>query len=290
MSSLLAWLDVRAHNGALIFRLEDLDPDRSFEEYANLMAEDLNWLGLSWDEGWFPSSSNIYMQSNRTAQYEEVFEDLKSKGLIYPCYCSRSQRLAASAPHPGEPHDSSCPCRYLTIHKQKELQAKGRKPAWKLIVPDETIHFEDRHYGSQSFELKELGDFIIRRSDGIFAYQLAVSYDDYDMRISSIVRAHDLLSSAARQIYLIRLLGGTEPSYSHCPLLVTSDGRKLSKREGDLNMESLRKNHTKEEILGYLAFRAGLIDRPEDVSANDLISIFSWDKICKDNIDISDFH
>ena len=287
MSSLLAWLDVRSQNGTLIFRLEDLDPARSETEYANLMAEDLHWLGLDWDTGWFPDRNNNYSQGQRSELYEEAFEKLRRKDLLYPCYCSRSQRLAASAPHPGEKHDSSCSCRYLTASERNALERKGKKPAWKVIVPDRQISFEDGHYGLQSENLCEQGDFIVRRSDGVFAYQLAVSVDDSLMGINSVVRARDLMSSSFRQIWLIEELGFSPPKYSHAPLLVSSAGRKLSKREGDLNMEALRERFTAEELLGHLAVMAGIIDEYQPLSSDALIPLFSWDRIVKKDIQIT---
>lgn len=287
MSSMLAWLDVRSQNGTLVFRLEDLDPARSEKKYADLMAEDLSWLGLDWDEGWFPEKGAAFSQGQRTTYYEEAFKKLKDKGLIYPCYCSRAQRLAASAPHPGEPYDSSCGCRYLSIDQRKQLEDKGRKPAWKVIVPDREISFEDRHYDHQKENLLQQGDFIIRRSDGIFAYQLAVSVDDSLMGINSVVRARDLMSSSFRQIWLIEELGFTAPVYAHAPLLVSTEGRKLSKREGDLNMETLREIYQPEEIIGHMAFMSGLIDRYQPISAKELVPSFSWDKIKKDDVVIT---
>ncbi len=284
MSSLLAWLDVRSQDGSLIFRLEDLDPDRSDNEYAKLMAEDLQWLGLNWDSGWFPGNGTEYTQGSRTHLYDAAFKKLQDKGLLYPCYCSRSQRLAASAPHPGEKRDSSCACRYLTDGQRAEIETRGKKPAWKVIVPDEEIEFTDAHYGYQKENLLEQGDFIIRRSDGVYAYQLAVSVDDADMKISSVVRARDLLSSTFKQIWLMRTLGCNVPNYAHCPLLVSKEGRKLSKREGDLNMETLRKLYSPEELLGHLGEMCGLLESYRECTPVELCELFSWERILQDDI------
>ena len=284
MSSLLAWLDVRSQDGKLIFRLEDLDPDRSDYDYAALMADDLQWLGLDWDEGWFPGKGTEYTQGARTHLYDEAFHLLQDKNLLYPCYCSRSQRLAASAPHPGEKRDSSCSCRYLSDRQRVELEAKGKKPAWKVIVPDEVIEFNDVHYGRQTENLMEQGDFIIRRSDGVYAYQLAVSVDDADMKISSVVRARDLMSSTFKQIWLIRILGGTIPNYAHCPLLVSEKGRKLSKREGDLNMDTFRNLYSPEQLIGHLGEMCGLLKTYRECTAGELRDLFSWDRVLKEDI------
>lgn len=282
MSSLLAWLDVRQNDGKLIFRMEDLDPDRSFEKFSERMVEDLDYLGLNWDDG-YCFDNEKYSQSKRTALYEEAFEILYNKNLVYPCYCSRSQRLAASAPHLGETHDSSCPCRFLTRQERMDLEAAGKRPAWKIKVPDNIISFIDDHYGEVSENLMDSGDFIIKRSDGIFAYQLAVSFDDMAMGINRVVRGRDLLSSTAKQIFIINELGGTAPHYCHAPLLVFANGRKLSKRNGDLSMEVLREQRSAEEIIGMLAGLLKLTDG-KPMSPKELLSYFSWDKIAQEDI------
>lgn len=287
LSSLLAWLDVRANGGTLIFRLEDLDPQRSYPEYAAFMAEDLLWLGLGWDKGWRPGAGLAYTQGARTALYRDAFDLLCRRGLVYPCYCSRAQRLAASAPHPGDTADVGCRCRELTALQRAELEKAGRTPAWKVRVPDRTIAFTDGHYGKFEENLADSGDFIIRRSDGVFAYQLAVSVDDAAMGVTNVVRARDLLSSTARQIWLIGELGGTPPAYCHAPLLIAPDGRKLSKREGDLNMETLRRRYSPEELTGILAQMAGLRDTNAPVAATELISGFSWNRVKKEDIVIT---
>lgn len=281
LSMLLAWLDIRALGGRMIFRMEDLDPARSKPEYARALADDLRWLGLDWDEGW-PEPS--YSQSRRTALYEEAFHTLERQGLVYPCYCSRAQRLAASAPHPGEEHwEPGCPCRHLTAAQKAELEMSGRRPAWRIKTPDQIMTVTDGHYGTFSQNLqKDTGDFIIRRADGVFAYQLAVSVDDMAMGVTRVVRGHDLLSSAPRQAWLIRALGGVPPSYCHGPLLVSQEG-KLSKRLGSLSTQVLRQTCSPEALTGLLAYTAGLIPKPEPVAAGELISLFSWDKIpCRD--------
>lgn len=278
---LLAWLDIRKLGGRLIFRMEDLDPERSSAEFAQNIASALTRLGLNWDEG-YPDAG--YSQGERTALYEDVFGQLLRKDMLYPCYCSRSERLAASAPHPGEQRtDPGCKCRHFSAAQRRGLEAAGRRPAWKIKVPDKTISFTDGHYGSFSENLAESGDFIIKRSDGVFAYQLAVSFDDMDMGIDRVVRGRDLLSSTARQIWLISELGGTAPQYCHAPLLVTDGSRKLSKRFGDLNTDALLKRYSPEELLGYIAGLLGISDGSAE-SAGSLLEHFSWDSVAKDDI------
>lgn len=281
---LVTWLDIRSSGGKLIFRMEDLDPDRSFEKFENCITDDLKWLGLTWDYGWSFDNSCNYSQSNRTKLYEDVFSQLCNKGLIYPCYCTRSERLAASAVHAGDStRDTGCKCRYLCQAERHALEATGRRPAWKIKVPDKDITFVDGHYGKTTENLADEGDFIIKRSDGVFAYQLAVSFDDMEMGINRVVRGRDLLSSTARQIWLISELGGTVPSYCHTPLIITEADRKMSKRYGDLSMEVMREKYTKEEITGLVS---GLLTLSSGApcSAEELINDFSWDKIPVENI------
>lgn len=280
-SFLLAWLDARCAGGGLIFRMEDLDPDRSSKKSEESIAHALEVFGLGWDEG-YPDAG--YSQSERSEKYDVVFDLLLRRDLLYPCYCSRSERLAASAPHPGEQrHDPGCKCRYLTASERRLLDKSGRKAAWKIKVPDKTISFCDGHYGEFSENLADSGDFIIKRSDGVYAYQLAVSFDDMDMGITRVVRGRDLLSSTARQIWLIETLGGSVPQYYHAPLIVGADGRKLSKRCGELSAEALLAKHSPEELLGHLAGLLGLTDGSCE-SAVGLLEFFDWTRVRKNDI------
>jgi len=284
LASLLAWLDCRSLGGEMVFRLEDLDPARSGQDFASAMVSDLRWLGLDWDRGW--PEDPYCAQSQRTALYEEAFRLLEERGLVYPCWCSRSQRLAAaSAPHPGEQEsDLGCRCTRMSRSERESMLLSGRNPAWKLRSPDRCISLIDGHYGPVTQNpAREVGDCIIRRSDGVYAYQLAVSVDDMLMGVTRVVRGRDLLSSSPRQKWLIETLGGTAPDYWHCPLLTGEKG-KLSKRLGSLNTQTLRKEKQPEEVIGLLAFLCGLTDRPEPVSARELLSVFSWEKVKTEDI------
>ena len=283
LSMLLAWLDCRALGGRMIFRMEDLDPARSKEIYKTALAEDLRWLGLDWDAGW-PDPS--FAQSMRTDVYEDAFRMLERKGLVYPCWCSRADRLAAaSAPHPGEAeHDPGCPCARLSRKELAERERSGRRPAWKLRVPEETVTVDDGHYGRISQNLaQDVGDFIIRRSDGVFAYQLAVSVDDMLMGVTRVVRGRDLLSSAPRQRWLIETLGGVAPDYCHGPLLSSGEG-KLSKRLGSLSTQVLRQEYRPEELTGKLAQLCGLRETDAPVTPRELLCSFDWNRISRQDV------
>lgn len=270
-SCLLAWLDARSRAGRLIFRLEDLDPTRSSKKYAESIASALSVLGLGWDAG-YPDRS--YLQSERTALYEDVFNILLHRDMLYPCYCSRSSRLT---------QHSGCRCRELTPAQRRELDRQGKRYAWKVKVPDKRICFTDGHYGSFSENIADSGDFILKRSDGVFAYQLAVSFDDMDMGISRVVRGRDILPSTARQIWLISELGGCPPEYCHAPLLVTGGDRKLSKRFGDLGTDALLLKHSPDELLGCLGALLGISDG-KPTSAERLLDGFDWSLVAKDDI------
>ena len=244
------------------------------------MADDLRWLGLDWDTGW-QEGFEEYCQSRRTEFYADAFRKLEAEGLVYPCYCSRKELLAASAPHASDgARVYSGRCRYLSEKEKAALEAGGRRPAWRVAVPEEEISFTDGNFGPQSEVLsRDCGDFILRRSDGVYAYQLAVTEDDGRMGITRVVRGWDLLSSTPRQIWLMKKLGYEPPSYCHAPLLCAPDGRRLSKRDRDLDMGVLRQRTTPEQLTGLLAYTAGLIDRPEPVKPCDLVKEFSWEKV-----------
>lgn len=288
LSALLAWLDVRSVGGIMVLRMEDLDPDRCKEEYAAQVARDLEWLGLDWDEGYGAGGPHgPYRQSERGEIYSDYLNRLERDGLIYPCWCTRAQRLAASAPHLGENRgDGACPCRYLDEDgRRARLAVSKRPPALRAAVPDTEIYFTDGNCGEYAENLaRDCGDFLVRRSDGVCAYQLAVTVDDALMGVTRVVRGRDLLSSAPRQIWLHRSLGFEPPRYFHTPLLLAQDGRRLSKRERDLDMGALRERFTPEEIVGRLAVLAGLLEKPEPVTARDLIDAFSWEKVVKTDV------
>lgn len=292
-TALLVWLDVRQVGGRLILRVEDLDRQRCSDDKARQLLADLQWLGLDWDEGGLQPA---YCQSRRTEYYQAAFARLQAAGLVYPCFCSRAERLAAAAvaaPHLGENVQSGfCPCRALTAAEQtaKIAQAGRRQPAWRVRVPAEEVRLLDDNMGEYEENLAaDCGDFIIRRSDGVFAYQLAVVVDDGEMGVNRVVRGRDLLSSAPRQIWLHKMLGYQPPDYCHVPLLLAPDGKRLAKRERSLDMGALRGRYTAPQLIGGLAWLAGLQPEPRPVWPQELVDNFSWAQVGNRDITVTDF-
>ena len=267
-AALLAWLSVRSQDGQLVLRMEDLDTQRTSDEYAQVLRDDLLWLGLDWDEETAP-------QSKRSDTYDRYFSQLRDLDLLYPCYCTRSQLHSVNAPHLADgTYVYPGTCRNLT------QPPPGRLPAWRVKVPDRVWSFDDLVQGHyQENLLTDCGDFVVRRADGVYVYQLAVTVDDGEAGVTEVIRGMDLLSSAPRQMYLQELFGFPHPRYAHVPMLVAPDGRRLSKRDRDLDLGQLRKHLSPEQLLGVLAFSAGLIDKRTSISAKELATLFTWDKI-----------
>ena len=283
---LLAWLSARQKGGTIVLRIEDLDTARCPMRYAEQMIRDLRWLGLNWDQGPEVSGPNKpYFQSQRTALYQAALDRLEAQGLVYPCFCTRAELHAASAPHREDGLTVYAgTCRNLTPAEREE-RARRRSPALRLRVPDKEYSFTDGHMGPCAEHLeRDCGDFLLRRSDGMFAYQLAVVVDDALMGVNHVVRGRDLLCSAPRQAWLHEVLGYGPPRFFHTPLLLSPDGRRLAKRDRDLDMGALRGRYTPQELTGLLAFYAGLMDRPEKVTAEELVRQFSWAKVPKNDV------
>ena len=273
-SALMAWASAHSQNGSFILRIEDLDVRAHNPQYTSYLLDDLQWLGLTWDKGPF-------YQSKRTELYQEALVRLQQQGLLYPCFCSRADLHAAQAPHASDgTYVYTGICRNLSPDEREEL-SKHKIPATRLRVPNKTYTFKDWVYGPIAQNLAEsCGDFIVQRADGVFAYQLAVVIDDADMGITEVVRGSDLLSSTPRQLYLQDVLGLSHPQYAHLPLLVAPDGKRLSKRNRDLDLGTLRnQGKTPEEILGFLAYCVGLAEIEEPLSAVQIASRFSWDTL-----------
>ena len=276
MAALLAWLSVRSRAGSFVLRMEDLDTQRTSDEFAETLRQDLSWLGLSWDVETPP-------QSKRGQVYDRYFEKLESLGLLYPCYCTRSQLHSVNAPHLSDGT-------YVYPGTCRNLQTPpDRSPAWRVMVPDREFAFTD---GVQGFYRENLlthcGDFVVRRADGVYVYQLAVTVDDGEAGVTEVVRGMDLLSSAPRQMYLQELFGFQKPDYYHIPMLMAPDGRRLSKRDKDLDLGQLRSRVKPQQLLGVLAKAAGIIDVCRPVSAQELAKEFNWSKIRGQEICVTD--
>ena len=254
-------------------RMEDLDADRSRPEYASAALEDLRWLGIDWDEG--PDLGGPfrpYEQSRRADTYRAVWESLRTRGLIYPCRCSRKDLAAAlSAPHEGlsfepasariqDPDDEPLypgTCRPSCtgngpLDFSPLLDAESAGLNWRFRVPDgEEIEFQDDNLGPQRYIAGvDFGDFLVWRRDGMPSYQLACVADDFAMQITEVVRGADLLKSTARQILLNRALGYPDPRWFHCELSLDEQGRRLAKRHDALSIRELRrKGETPDQIL-----------------------------------------
>ena len=275
-AGMIAWLSVKSRGGEMILRMEDLDTQRTSDELAQTLREDLSWLGLTWDRETEP-------QSRRSQVYDGYFARLQERDLLYPCYCTRSQLHNVNAPHLSDgTYVYAGTCRDLT---DAERAAFGRAPAWRVKVPDKIWTVEDLMQGTYRENLAtDCGDFVVRRADGVYVYQLAVTVDDGEAGVTEVVRGNDLLSSAPRQMYLQELFGFKHPTYGHVPMLLSVDGRRLSKRDKDLDLGVLRQKMKPEMLLGILAQACGLIEKKEAVSAKELATVFSWDKIKKEDI------
>lgn len=275
-AALIAWASVRSRDGEMVLRMEDLDTQRTSAEFGAILRDDLAWLGLDYDRETPP-------QGQRSRVYDRYFEMLNEKGLLYPCYCTRSQLHSVNAPHLSDgTYVYPGTCRNLT---EQQRNAMNRAPAWRVIVPDKVWELTDRVQGDYRLNLAtECGDMVVRRADGVYVYQLAVTVDDGEAGVTEVVRGMDLLSSAPRQMYLQELFGFPHPEYGHVPMLLAPDGRRLSKRDKDLDLGQLRLHTTPERVIGTLAFAAGLIDRMEPISAKELASVFRWEKLHGDAI------
>ena len=271
LAALMSWLSPKSRGGDWILRMEDLDTLRTKAEYAELLRDDLRWLGLNWDQ-------ETEAQSTRSAVYDRYFEELREKNLLFPCYCTRSQLHNVNAPHLSDgTYVYAGTCRNLTA---EERAAKKRQPSWRVMVPDREYAFTDLVQGPYRENLlTDCGDFVVRRADGVYVYQLAVTVDDGEAGVTEVVRGWDLLGSAPRQMYLQELFGFEHPTYAHIPMLMAPEGRRLSKRDQDLDMGALRNRLSPEQLIGVLAHAAGLTETAQPISAKELATVFDWNKI-----------
>ena len=276
-TALLSWLWTRQAGGQYLVRVEDIDAPRVRPKMAEQQLSELRWLGLDWD-------GPPLFQSLRTAAYEDAL--CRLNGHIYTCFCSRAEIAAASAPQGDEGPRYPGTCANLTSLQRAE-RARTRAPSLRLRVPTGPITFRDEIQGEQSFDPQQLvGDFVLRRGDGVFAYQLAVVVDDGASGITQVLRGADLLSSTARQILLHRLLGQPEPRWAHAPLLIAGNGERLSKRDKSLSLSTLRgRGVDPRQIVAHLARLSGL-SAPGPCEPRELLEGFSLSKVPRESVAI----
>jgi len=284
-TALLAWLFARHAGGAFVLRVEDLDLPRVRPGAAAQMLADLRWLGLDWDEG--PDAGGAlgpYIQSARTMLYADALARLHAAGRLYPCYCTRAElsRLA-SAPQGGD-DERRYPgtCRSLSARERAQHERAGRRPSWRFRVPEQPIRFYDELAGEVVEQVAATsGDIVVRRSDGIVAYQLAVVVDDALMGITQVVRGADLLSSTARQLALFDALGYRRPAtFAHVPLATDGAGARLAKRDKSAGVAGLRERGVcATTALGALAASCGLWPANVPVSLAELLAAFAPERI-----------
>ncbi|WP_127587902.1 tRNA glutamyl-Q(34) synthetase GluQRS [Paenibacillus koleovorans] len=275
-TALLAWLQMRSVGGEFLLRMEDIDTYRSKPSLAQQILDDLRWLGIDWDTGPDIGGPDApYTQSERLKLYEAAMRQLFEKDALYPCFCSRADlQQIASAPHGLASEGPAYPglCRGLTANERAERAAR-KTPSIRFRMPEEDgIEFEDAFLGWQRFSPSQHGgDFIVRRADEVFGYQLAVVVDDAAMRITDVLRGADLLDSTPRQLQLYEALALPAPRFAHVPLLVGADGQRLSKRHGSTTLAAWRGAGTPpERVVGALAWLSGLIAQPEPLRAAEL--------------------
>jgi glutamyl-tRNA synthetase len=286
---LVNWLLARQGGWKIILRIEDLDGPRIKANADRQAIEDLRWLGIDWDEG------PIY-QSSRTPHYAAAVESLLATGQAYACVCSRKEvEAAASAPHAEDGsavYPGTCRGRYTSPAQAADLT--GRPAAIRFAVPERIVEFEDAFAGRQSFDVaQQLGDFVIAKSDGTAAYQLAVVVDDAASGVTQVVRGDDLLDSTPRQILLYNALGLADriPRYHHLPLVVGPDGRRLAKRHGDTRLSHYRElGIPPERVLGLLGRWCGIETPAAGIRAVDLLDSFRIERMPREKIVFSSEH
>ena len=280
-SAIISYLSVKSRGGEWVVRIEDLDRQRCKPENAALLLSDLDWLGLS-------SDAPIIYQSKRDDIYAEALSKLAARGLTYGCFCRRADILSAQAPHESDGRVVySGKCKNLSSSELLAL-SKVRQPATRVVVPNADIAFTDGHYGKQCINLAHhCGDFIVRRADGNFAYQLSVVVDDAAQGITEVVRGRDLLTSTHQQIFLYQQLELQVPQFWHLPLLVSDSGVRLAKRDKVPDMSALRQMFSPEQIIGKVMFLAH--QQPSDLpmTLSEAVGIFSWNNVPMNDIALS---
>jgi len=271
-TALLAWLFARSQSGRFLVRVEDLDAGRVRPEYETEQLADLRALGLDWD-------GPVVRQSERAPLYAAALERLDAQGLLYPCWCTRAEiREAASAPHGALP-EGAYPgtCLRLTAAERDARRAGGRPAALRVRADGARVAFEDRVCGPVE---GVVDDFVVRRNDGVCAYNLAVVVDDGEQGIAEVARGADLLDSTPRQLWLGARLGLAAPRHAHVPLVLGPDGARLAKRHGAVTLaDRARLGQSPEDVRAELAASVGLAETGERPAPDELVGRFDPDRM-----------
>lgn len=283
--AMLAWLSVQQQQGTFLVRMEDIDTQRAKRSLGEDLLDDLEWLGLTWDEGpRVGGAAGPYWQSERYSLYEAQVQAWAKEGILYPCYCNRARlQSISSAPHGHEGiahYDGHC--RYLSETECQQLRLQ-KVPSWRMKVANREYDFTDCWQGTQHAQLwPGADDFIVKRADGMFAYNLAVVMDDIAMGVTEVIRGYDLLPAVGAQLWLYESLGAPAPTYGHAPLVVDEKGYRLSKRQQSITLRELRQSgYSGAMILGRLALAAGLVTTKQVGPFETL----TWSALVKGNIE-----
>ncbi len=275
-SALLAWLHVRLCNGQFILRMDDLDTPRNVPGAQAQLIADMQWLGLHWDQG-------PHFQSQRLEHYDQAFNQLKSMDALFPCQCSRKDiALALSAPHQDHPAGV-----YPGTCRSLDLDTLNSPVSWRFRTEDLVIEFKDYVCGHQCQDLeKAVGDFIVKRKDGLFAYQLASVVDDHLMGVTDVIRGEDLIDSTPRQIALAQALNYAQSQYWHVPMMRDQSGNIFSKRDGSDSLIQWQEQYghgidAATKLIGLFAYSLGLIDKNSGLSCVELLQELTFDEFCK---------
>lgn len=281
---LINWAMARQNDWQIVLRIEDLDSPRVKPWAKQQAIDDLRWLGMDWD-------TYAGYQLDDLSPYEQALAQLHEQHLIYPCRCTRKEVAQAQS----APHDDDHELRYPGLCRPVDMTTLPKRlpddAAWRLIVPDETVHFSDGFAGEQSHNVQQqVGDFVISTKSALPAYQLAVVVDDARQGVTDIVRGDDLLRSAARQLWLYRYLDLSPiPTYWHLPLVLGPDGRRLAKRHGDTRLSFYRDGGTApEKIIGLVAIWSGLQSQRAPMSTSEFRIRFDLGKLSHEPVVFTD--
>lgn len=280
-TAVAAWCSIRSRGGKFLLRIEDLDEQRCSRDMEQRQLEDLALLGLDWDE-------EPVRQSERAAIYIDQFQKLEHFRLVYPCFCSRREiREALNAPHAPQGNVYPGTCAGLTRDESAARIAANEQHCWRLRIQQAPTTFFDAFKGEVPIDFSlDGGDFVVRRADGFFAYQLACAVDDALSNVTEVLRGDDLVDSGARQAYLLTCLGLSVPRYLHIPLVMGHDGNRLAKRIGSQDLQGLATaGHDTGAVLSWIGWSLGQLEPGERIThPRELLDRWDGGKIPRDHI------